>query len=80
MAKLAWTPWHKVVQLREDVKSGELSLAIFAADCSVCCRRYGVLFGKPSQVVRGRMGAASLWRNHGVVDYDVATRNGYPDQ
>src|SRR2546425_9223442 len=32
MAKLAWTPWHKVVQLREDLKSGELSLAIFAAD------------------------------------------------
>src|SRR5438093_4401586 len=32
MAKLAWTPWHKVVQLREDLKSGELSLAVFAAD------------------------------------------------
>jgi hypothetical protein len=27
-----WTPWHKVVDLREDIKSGELSLAIFAAD------------------------------------------------
>jgi hypothetical protein len=27
-----WTPWHKVVTLREDVRSGELSLAIFAAD------------------------------------------------
>jgi hypothetical protein len=32
MAKLAWTPWHKVVQLRPDLKSGELSLNIFAAD------------------------------------------------
>ena len=32
MSKLAWKPWHKVVQLREDLKSGKLSLAIFAAD------------------------------------------------
>ena len=34
MAKLAWTPWHKVVQLREDVKSGELSLAILLLICT----------------------------------------------
>ena len=27
-----WTPWHKVVQLREDVRNGELSMAAFAAD------------------------------------------------
>lgn len=32
MAKLPWTPWHEVVSVREDLKSGELSLAIFAAD------------------------------------------------
>jgi predicted AAA+ superfamily ATPase len=32
MAKLPWTPWHKVVKLRPDLKSGELSLSIFAAD------------------------------------------------
>ncbi|MFN7672451.1 MAG: DUF499 domain-containing protein [Planctomycetota bacterium] len=32
MSKPAWTPWHKVVQLREDVRSGELSLSLFAAD------------------------------------------------
>jgi predicted AAA+ superfamily ATPase len=32
MTKLSWTPWHKVVQLRPDLKSGELSLNIFAAD------------------------------------------------
>ena len=30
--KLAWTPWHRVVKLREDVRTGELSLADFAAD------------------------------------------------
>ena len=30
--KLPWTPWHEVVKLREDVRTGELSLADFAAD------------------------------------------------
>ena len=28
----SWTPWHKVVKLRDDVRTGELSLADFAAD------------------------------------------------
>lgn len=32
MPKSAWTPWHKVVTLRDDLRSGELSLNIFAAD------------------------------------------------
>jgi predicted AAA+ superfamily ATPase len=32
VTKLAWTPWHKVVRIRPDLKSGELSLNIFAAD------------------------------------------------
>ena len=27
-----WKPWHEVVQLRDDLKTGELSLAVFAAD------------------------------------------------
>ena len=27
-----WTPWHRVVKLRDDVRTGELSLADFAAD------------------------------------------------
>ena len=30
--KLPWTPWHRVVKLRDDVRTGELSLADFAAD------------------------------------------------
>ena len=30
--KLSWTPWHRVVKLRDDVRTGELSLADFAAD------------------------------------------------
>ncbi|MBI4317403.1 MAG: hypothetical protein HY675_02845 [Chloroflexi bacterium] len=32
MGKVNWTPWHEVVPLRDDLKSGELSLAVFAAD------------------------------------------------
>jgi hypothetical protein len=32
VSKLAWKPWHEVVQLRPDVCSGELSLSQFAAD------------------------------------------------
>lgn len=44
MNKLAWTPWHQVVKLREDLKSGELSLAIFAADL------YDVVMGKARPV------------------------------
>lgn len=30
--KTTWKPWHEVVALRDDLKTGELSLAIFAAD------------------------------------------------
>ena len=32
MTKLPWTPWHKVVSLRDDIKTGELALNEFAAD------------------------------------------------
>lgn len=32
MSKPAWTPWHKAVTLRDDLRTGELSLAVFAAD------------------------------------------------
>ncbi|MDI6709994.1 MAG: hypothetical protein QME76_04805 [Bacillota bacterium] len=31
-SKIPWTPWHRVVQIRDDLRSGELSLAVFAAD------------------------------------------------
>ncbi len=30
--KLPWKPWHDVVELREELKSGDLTLAMFAAD------------------------------------------------
>lgn len=32
MAKQPWKPWHEVVKLRDDLKSGDLPLHIFAAD------------------------------------------------
>ena len=32
MGKLPWKPWHEVVKLRDDLKSGELPLHMFAAD------------------------------------------------
>jgi len=35
MANGTMKPWHEVVKLREDVKSGELTLAMFAADLYV---------------------------------------------
>ena len=30
--KPSQNPWHEVVQLRDDLRTGELSLAVFAAD------------------------------------------------
>lgn len=32
MSKTTWAPWHTVVELRDDLRTGEMSLAIFAAD------------------------------------------------
>ncbi len=32
MSKIAYTPWHQVVKLRDDLRSGDLALSIFAAD------------------------------------------------
>lgn len=31
MSKLAWTPWYQVVEVRGDLKSGELSMAATAS-------------------------------------------------
>ncbi|MBI2958636.1 MAG: hypothetical protein HYY32_07335 [Chloroflexi bacterium] len=39
-------PWHKVVTLREDLRSGDLALSIFAADL------YDVAMGKGQSVYR----------------------------
>src|SRR5256714_1222453 len=44
MTRLSWKPWHEVVQLRNELKTGELSLSIFAADL------YDVVMGKAGPV------------------------------
>lgn len=41
-----WTPWHKVVQLRDDVKNGTLAMKQFAADL------YDVAMGRGDEVYR----------------------------
>ena len=30
MTKPSWTPWHQIIRLRDDLKTGELSLNEFA--------------------------------------------------
>nr|MDO8114106.1 DUF499 domain-containing protein [Candidatus Sigynarchaeota archaeon] len=40
MNEMLWKPWSKVVELRDDVRTGELSLNIFAADL------YDVVMGR----------------------------------
>lgn len=32
MEKLSWKPWHEVLELREDLRSGEMPMHLFAAD------------------------------------------------
>ena len=50
MAKLSWTPWHEVVKLREEIKSGELSLAFFAADIyDVIMRKAPPIYQDPKE-------------------------------
>jgi predicted AAA+ superfamily ATPase len=41
MAKLPWKPWHEVVALRDDLKTGDLSLQMFAADLYEVMMRRG---------------------------------------
>ena len=40
MSKLPWKPWHEVVELLDELKTGELSLSMFAADL------YDVIMGR----------------------------------
>ncbi|MBM4396669.1 MAG: ATP-binding protein [Deltaproteobacteria bacterium] len=47
--KHPWTPWHKVVALRDDVRTGELALATFAADL------YDVAMGQARPVYQDRV-------------------------
>jgi hypothetical protein len=51
MSKTPWTPWHKGVKLREDVRTGELSMAMFAADLHEVAMRRGTrrVYEDPAQ-------------------------------
>lgn len=50
MAKVTYMPWHQVVKLRDDLRTGELSLAIFAADLyDVVMGRAKPLYQKPEE-------------------------------
>jgi hypothetical protein len=50
MSQLAWKPWHQVVRLREDLRTGELPLSIFAADLyDVIMRKARPVYREPSE-------------------------------
>ncbi len=50
MSKQTWTPWHRVVRVRDDLRSGELSLAMFAADLyDVVMRRGSRIYWDPRE-------------------------------
>ena len=51
MPKLPWKPWHEVVKLREDLRSGDLSLHMFAADLYEVMMQSGKrpIYEKPEQ-------------------------------
>ncbi len=50
MAALAWTPWRRTVELRDDLKSGELAMWMFAADLyEVVMRRARTAYQDPKE-------------------------------
>ena len=51
MPKLPWKPWHEVVKLRDDLRSGELPLHMFAADLYEVMMQHGKrpVYEKPEQ-------------------------------
>jgi len=51
MAKLPWKPWHEVVKLRDDLRSGELPMHMFAADLYEVMMQRGKrpVYEKPEQ-------------------------------
>lgn len=51
MTKLPWKPWHEVVKLRDDLRSGDLPLHLFAADLYEVMMQRGkrTVYEKPEQ-------------------------------
>ncbi|MEI8189728.1 MAG: hypothetical protein WCI75_08420 [candidate division NC10 bacterium] len=54
MPKLPWKAWHETVALREDLKSGELPLHMFAADLYEVVMQRGKrpIYEKPQEFFR----------------------------
>ncbi|MGH9325860.1 MAG: hypothetical protein ACRD2B_04125, partial [Terriglobia bacterium] len=48
MTKTPWKPWHEVVELLDELKTGELSLSMFAADL------YDVIMGDAKPLYQSR--------------------------
>ena len=50
MSNLPWKPWHETVTLRDDLKTGELTLAMFAADLyEVVMGEARPIYGDPAE-------------------------------
>lgn len=51
MSRLPWKPWHEAVKVRDDLRSGELSLAMFAADLYDVAMKRGLrpVYEEPEQ-------------------------------
>jgi len=51
MAKLPWKTWHEVVKLRDDLRSGDLPMHLFAADLYEVMMQNGVrpIYEKPEE-------------------------------
>ncbi len=51
MSKLPWKPWHEAVKLRDDLRSGDLPLHMFAADLYEVMMQRGrrPIYEKPEQ-------------------------------
>ena len=53
MAKLPWKPWHEVVELRDELKTDELTMSMFATDLDEVIT-IGELFNHLGKVVEPR--------------------------
>ena len=63
--RTALKPWHEVVELRDDLKTGELSLSIFAADLYDVVMQRGLrpVYRRPGPVLRPDISYVSTSEN-----------------
>lgn len=76
MSGVPWQPWHRVVTLRDDVRTGELSLAAFAADLyDVAMGRARPMYGDPREFFALTYATYSLRELVRAVTLRLAGRN-----